>query len=188
MIQKIGVIGAGQMGSGIAQVCAVAGYDVTLVDVSAEALAKAVSEYRPDLEQAGGEGQVRRPKTRTRPWSGSPTGTDLAMFGASDLVIEAATEERGAQAARSSSELDAARARRRAGDQHVVDSDHANRGRDPTARKLIGMHFMNPVPVMQLVELIRGAATSTRPTDAKSAGGEDGEENGGGRRTSRASS
>ena len=91
MIQKIGVIGAGQMGSGIAHVCAVSGYDVKLSDISADALAKAVSNIERNLERQVSKGKISV-EDKHAALERITTGTDLAMFGDSDLVIEAATE------------------------------------------------------------------------------------------------
>ena len=158
MIQKIGVIGAGQMGSGIAHVCAVSGYDVKLSDISADALAKAVSNIERNLER-----QVSKSKISVEDKHAAleriTTGTDLAMFGDSDLVIEAATEAEEIKREifkkliphLSPTALIASN----------TSSISITRLAAVTDRpaKFIGMHFMNPVPVMQLVELIRGIAT-----------------------------
>src|SRR3954447_25134427 len=158
MIQKIGVIGAGQMGSGIAHVCAISGYDVKLSDISTDALAKAVSNIERNLERQVSKGKVTV-EDKHAALERITTGTDLAMFGDCDLVIEAATEAEeikreifkrllphlrpDALIASNTSSISITRLAA------VTDR--------PT--KFIGMHFMNPVPVMQLVELIRGIAT-----------------------------
>jgi 3-hydroxybutyryl-CoA dehydrogenase len=158
MIQKIGVIGAGQMGSGIAHVCAVSGYDVKLSDISADALAKAVSNIERNLER-----QVSKSKISVEDKHAAleriTTGTDLAMFGDCDLVIEAATE---------AEEIKREIFRRLiphlsptaliASNTSSISITRLAAVTDRPA-KFIGMHFMNPVPVMQLVELIRGIAT-----------------------------
>ena len=158
MIQKIGVIGAGQMGSGIAHVCAVAGYDVKLSDISADALAKAVSNIERNLERQVSKGKISA-EDKHAALERITTGTDLAMFGDSDLVIEAATEAEEIKREifkkliphLSPTALIASN----------TSSISITRLAAVTDRpaKFIGMHFMNPVPVMQLVELIRGIAT-----------------------------
>jgi len=158
MIQKIGVIGAGQMGSGIAHVCAVSGYDVKLSDISADALAKAVSNIERNLERQVSKGKISA-EDKHAALERITTGTDLAMFGDSDLVIEAATEAEEIKREifkrliphLSPTALIASN----------TSSISITRLAAVTDRpaKFIGMHFMNPVPVMQLVELIRGIAT-----------------------------
>ena len=158
MIQKIGVIGAGQMGSGIAHVCAVSGYDVKLSDISADALAKAVSNIDRNLERQVSKGKISV-QDKHAALERITTGTDLAMFGDSDLVIEAATEAEETKREifkrlvphLSPTALIASN----------TSSISITRLAAVTDRpaKFIGMHFMNPVPVMQLVELIRGIAT-----------------------------
>ena len=158
MIQKIGVIGAGQMGSGIAHVCAVSGYDVKLSDISADALAKAVSNIDRNLERQVSKGKISA-EDKHAALERITTGTDLAMFGDSDLVIEAATEAEETKREifkrlvphLSPTALIASN----------TSSISITRLAAVTDRpaKFIGMHFMNPVPVMQLVELIRGIAT-----------------------------
>ncbi len=158
MIQKIGVIGAGQMGSGIAHVCAVSGYDVKLSDISADALAKAVSNIERNLERQVSKGKISA-EDKHAALERITTGTDLAMFGDCDLVIEAATEAEETKREifkrlvphLSPTALIASN----------TSSISITRLAAVTDRpaKFIGMHFMNPVPVMQLVELIRGIAT-----------------------------
>ncbi|KJB91764.1 3-hydroxybutyryl-CoA dehydrogenase [Skermanella aerolata KACC 11604] len=158
MIQKIGVIGAGQMGSGIAHVCAVSGYEVKLSDISADALAKAVSNIERNLERQVSKGKISA-EDKHAALERITTGTDLAMFGDSDLVIEAATEAEETKREifkrlvphLSPTALIASN----------TSSISITRLAAVTDRpaKFIGMHFMNPVPVMQLVELIRGIAT-----------------------------
>jgi 3-hydroxybutyryl-CoA dehydrogenase len=165
MIQKIGVIGAGQMGSGIAHVCAVSGYDVKLSDISADALAKAVSNIERNLER-----QVSKSKISVEDKHAAleriTTGTDLAMFGDCDLVIEAATE---------AEEIKREIFRRlipHLSPTALIASNTSSisitRLAAATDRpeKFIGIHFMNPVPLMELVELIRGIATADATFEA----------------------
>ena len=158
MIQKIGVIGAGQMGSGIAHVCAVSGYDVKLSDISADALAKAVSNIERNLERQVSKSKISA-EDKHAALERITTGTDLAMFGDCDLVIEAATESE--ETKREIFKRLVPHLRSDALIASNTSSISITRLAAVTDRpaKFIGMHFMNPVPVMQLVELIRGIAT-----------------------------
>ncbi|WP_158045952.1 3-hydroxybutyryl-CoA dehydrogenase [Skermanella pratensis] len=158
MIQKIGVIGAGQMGAGIAHVCAVSGFDVKLSDISADALNKAVSNIDRNLERQVAKGKVSE-ADRHMAIERITTGTDLAMFGDCDLVIEAATEAEEVKR-----EIFKRLVPNLKADALIASNTSSisiTRLAAVTDRpaKFMGMHFMNPVPVMQLVELIRGIAT-----------------------------
>ncbi|UEM01323.1 3-hydroxybutyryl-CoA dehydrogenase [Skermanella rosea] len=158
MIQKIGVIGAGQMGAGIAHVCAVSGFDVKLSDISADALNKAVSNIDRNLERQVAKGKVSE-ADRHMAVERITTGTDLAMFGDCDLVIEAATEAEEVKR-----EIFKRLVPNLKADALIASNTSSisiTRLAAVTDRpaKFMGMHFMNPVPVMQLVELIRGIAT-----------------------------
>jgi 3-hydroxybutyryl-CoA dehydrogenase len=158
MIKKIGVIGAGQMGSGIAHVCALRGLDVKLNDLSAERLDQAVSQIDKNLTR-----QVQRGKVsdadRKAALGRINIGTDMAIFGDCDMVIEAATEDEGVKRAifkqlmphLSPAALIATNTSSISITRLAANTDRPG--------KFIGMHFMNPVPVMQLVEVIRGIAT-----------------------------
>ena len=158
MIQRIGVIGAGQMGSGIAHVCALSGFEVKLSDIDGDALANAVAGIDRNLERQVAKGKLAETE-RQAAMARITTGSDLAMFGDCGLVIEAATENEevkrsifkalvphlnpDALVATNTSSISITRLAA------CTDRPH----------KFMGMHFMNPVPVMQLVELIRGIAT-----------------------------
>ena len=158
MIKKIGVIGAGQMGNGIAHVCAVAGYPVVLNDISEAQLAKAVSVIEGNLTRQVARGKISE-EARDTALALIETSTDLKALADVDLVIEAATEEESlkkkifqavcpvlrpdALIATNTSSISVTRL--------AASTDRPER--------FMGMHFMNPVPVMQLVELIRGIAT-----------------------------
>ena len=161
-IQKIGVIGAGQMGNGIAHVLAIAGYNVLLNDISQEALDKGLDTVRKNMER-----QVSREKmTQTEMDDAlaliSPTLT-LTDLGQTDLVIEAATEKEAVKTAIFQELVPHLQ-------EHTILTSNTSSisitrlasGTDRPER-FMGFHFMNPVPVMQLVELIRGIATD-RPT------------------------
>jgi 3-hydroxybutyryl-CoA dehydrogenase len=161
-IQKIGVIGAGQMGNGIAHVLAMAGYNVLLNDISQEALDKGLDTVRKNMER-----QVSRDKMTQEDMDGAlsritPTLT-LTDLGQTDLVIEAATEKEAVKTAIFQELVPHLQ------DHTILTSNTSSisitrlaSGTDRPER-FMGFHFMNPVPVMQLVELIRGIATD-RPT------------------------
>jgi 3-hydroxybutyryl-CoA dehydrogenase len=157
-IKTIGVIGAGQMGSGIAHVCALAGYDVKLSDVEAKALENALAVVDRNLTRQVGRGHVSE-GDKSAALRRIKTGTAYDMFGDCDVVIEAATEKEdikreifkklvpqlksSAIVASNTSSISITRL--------AASTDRPGR--------FIGMHFMNPVPAMKLVELIRGIAT-----------------------------
>ena len=90
-IRKIGIIGAGRIGCGIAHVCAVSGFDVYLVDISTEALKRAVSNLTDSLDHQVSKGKISE-AIRTAALDRISTGTGIALFSECDLVIEAVTE------------------------------------------------------------------------------------------------
>jgi 3-hydroxybutyryl-CoA dehydrogenase len=158
MINSIGIIGAGQMGTGIAHVCALKGMDVRLVDISAEALPKAIEAIDQNIGR-----QVRRgvvsDADRKAAIKRISTGTDYAIFADCDMVIEAATENEEVKRTILKNLFPHLKA-----DAIIAtntSSISVTRLAAATDRpaKFMGMHFMNPVPVMELVELIRGLAT-----------------------------
>ena len=164
-IQKIGVIGAGQMGNGIAHVLAMAGYNVLLNDISQEALDKGLGTVRKNMER-----QVSREKMTQEDMDSalariSPTLT-LTDLGQTDLVIEAATEKEAVKTAIFQELVPHLQ-------EHTILTSNTSSisitrlasGTDRPER-FMGFHFMNPVPVMQLVELIRGIATDKPTYDA----------------------
>jgi 3-hydroxybutyryl-CoA dehydrogenase len=157
-IARVGVIGAGQMGNGIAHVCALAGLDVTMLDVKPAALDAAVATITHNLDR-----QVNRKliaeEDKLEALARIRTSLDYAKLGDADFVIEAATEKE-----------DTKRAIYQLLTPHLkpdcmlasnTSSISITRLGAATDRpeKFIGMHFMNPVPVMKLVEIIRGIAT-----------------------------
>ena len=158
MVQRIGVIGAGQMGSGIAHVCALAGLDVHMLDIREEVLAASLALIERNLVRQANRGKIDDDAV-TAAVARISTGLDYAAFADCDVVIEAATENE-----------DLKRQIFKTLVPHLSDdaliatntsSISITRLATTTGRpgKFIGMHFMNPVPVMQLVELIRGIAT-----------------------------
>ena len=157
-IRSIGVIGAGQMGNGIAHVCALAGLPVTIVDIKKEALAKAMDIMARNMTRQVNRSIVTADQ-RDEALARVSTSTDYAAFSDADMVIEAATEKEDLKQqvfkalipnlkpscllASNTSSISITRLGA------VTDRPE----------KFIGMHFMNPVPVMKLVEIIRGIAT-----------------------------
>ncbi|HEU0193808.1 MAG TPA: 3-hydroxybutyryl-CoA dehydrogenase [Gaiellales bacterium] len=156
MSERVCVVGAGQMGSGIAQVAAVAGYDVTLVDVAPAQLDRALAGIEQSLEKLVARERVAADAADAALGRIERTGEPVEA----NLAIEAATEEVGLKL-RIFRELDEA-----AGDGAVLASNTSSipitRLAAATSRpqRVVGMHFMNPVPLMPLVELIRGLDTT----------------------------
>ena len=164
-IQTIGIVGAGQMGNGIAHVMALAGYDVLLNDVSADALARAMKTITGNLDR-----QVSREKIsasdRDSALARITTTETLSDLGKSDLVIEAATERETVKQAIFEDLIPHLKP------DTILTSNTSSisitrlASRTDRPEKFMGFHFMNPVPVMQLVELIRGIATDRETYDA----------------------
>ncbi|HEX2602758.1 MAG TPA: 3-hydroxybutyryl-CoA dehydrogenase [Gemmatimonadaceae bacterium] len=163
MIDRVAVIGAGQMGNGIAHVFAQSGIPVMMIDVSGEALDRGKATIAKNLERQVKKGTIAA-ADQEKILSRIAAGTDLDAAGESDLIIEAATEDSGLKF-RIFSDLD-----RIAKPQAILASNTSSISITEIARrtkrpeKVIGMHFMNPVPVMRLVEIIRGLATSDETT------------------------
>ena len=157
-INKVGVIGAGQMGNGIAHVFALAGYDVLMTDISQEAMHNALQLIGTNLERQVTRGRFTS-EDRDAALKRISTTMTLADLGATDLVIEAATERETVKAAIFEDLVP------HLGPDTILTSNTSSisitRLASGTDRpeKFMGFHFMNPVPVMQLVELIRGIAT-----------------------------
>ena len=158
IIAKVGIIGAGQMGSGIAQVCAIGGFDVAISDISEDALKKSVANIDKNMGRAVQKGAITD-ADKAAALARIKTGTGLELMNDRDLVIEAATEAEETK-----------KKIFRALTEHLqpnalvcsnTSSISITRLAAVTVRpeRLMGLHFMNPVPVMKLVELIRGIAT-----------------------------
>jgi 3-hydroxybutyryl-CoA dehydrogenase len=163
MTDRVAVIGAGQMGNGIAHVFAQSGTPVMMIDVSREALDKGKSTIARNLERQVKKGTIAA-TDQEKILSRVDVATELDAARDADLVIEAATEDSGLKF-RIFSDLD-----RIAKPGSVLASNTSSISITEIARrtkrpeKVIGMHFMNPVPVMKLVEIIRGLATSDETT------------------------
>lgn len=158
MVQKIGVIGAGQMGNGIAHVCAVAGYDVVLADVTYDRLEAALATMGRNLDRQVRRGLIDEISKAEALQRIRPT-TDYADFHDCDIVIEAATENE--EVKRKVFEKLIPNLRPDALLATNTSSISITRLAAATDRpgRFMGVHFMNPVPMMNLVELIRGIAT-----------------------------
>ena len=157
-ISTIGVIGAGQMGNGIAHVCALAGYDVKLSDVNAEQLERSLEVMSGNMERQVSRGKISA-DDKAAALKRVATDTSLEVFDGCDVVIESATEDETVKKAilkdlcpllkpeailcTNTSSISITRL--------AASTDRPG--------QFMGMHFMNPVPVMKLVELIRGIAT-----------------------------
>ncbi|MHC0051854.1 3-hydroxybutyryl-CoA dehydrogenase [Actibacterium sp. D379-3] len=157
-IKTVGVVGAGQMGNGIAHVFALAGYEVLLNDISEESLTRAVALIDKNLER-----QVAREKitaeTKADTLARIKTTMKLPDLGATDLVIEAATERETVKVAIFEDLLPHLKPNTILTSNTSSISITRLASRTDRPEKFMGFHFMNPVPVMQLVELIRGIAT-----------------------------
>jgi len=164
-ISKVGVIGAGQMGNGIAHVCAANGIDVVMLDVKAEALAKAMATIAKNMDRQVSKGTLTA-EAKDAAIARIATSSDYAAFGDCDLVIEAATEKE--ELKRSIFKALVPHLAAHAMIASNTSSISITRLAAVTDRpeRFIGMHFMNPVPVMKLVEIIRGIATDDATFEA----------------------
>ncbi|HEY1798617.1 MAG TPA: 3-hydroxybutyryl-CoA dehydrogenase [Stellaceae bacterium] len=155
---RIGVIGAGQMGRGIAHVCALAGLDVTIADINPDALARAKDGIEANLGRQVARGRIGE-DDKGAALSRIRTTSDLGALGTVDMAIEAATENEVIK--RDVYKKLVPHLKPEALIATNTSSISITRLAAATDRpgKFIGMHFMNPVPVMTLVELIRGIAT-----------------------------
>lgn len=164
-ISKIGVVGAGQMGNGIAHVLALAGYKVLLNDIAQDNLDAALNVIKGNLDR-----QVSREKitaeARDAALGNISTTLKLPDLGPTDLVIEAATERETVKTAIFEDLLPHL-------EPHTILTSNTSSisitrlaSRTDRPEKFMGFHFMNPVPIMQLVELIRGIATDKPTYDA----------------------
>ena len=164
-IQQVGVVGAGQMGSGIAHVFALAGFDILMTDISADGLAKAVALIDRNIERQVSRGKVTA-EAKAKALGHIKTTLKLADLGQCDLIIEAATERETVKQAI----FEDLQPHLKPGT--ILTSNTSSisitrlASRTDRPEKFMGFHFMNPVPVMQLVELIRGIATDKDTFDS----------------------
>lgn len=159
MTDRFAVVGAGQMGNGIAHVCATSGFAVTLIDVSADALAKGKGTIEKNLERQVKKGALDA-AARDTALARITTATALDAVAGATVVVEAASERKDLkfQIFRDLDRLADAGAILATNTSSISITEIAAVTKRPA--QVIGMHFMNPVPVMQLVEVIRGLATT----------------------------
>ncbi|WP_299476102.1 3-hydroxybutyryl-CoA dehydrogenase [Cypionkella sp.] len=163
-IRSVGIVGAGQMGNGIAHVFAQAGFEVLLNDVNPEMLGKAIATIDKNMERQVSRGKLAA-EDKAAAMGRIRTTQVLADLGPLDLVIEAATEKEAIKNAIFDGLLP------HLGPDTILTSNTSSisitrlASRTDRPEKFMGFHFMNPVPVMQLVELIRGIATDKATYD-----------------------
>ena len=164
-ITFVGIVGAGQMGSGIAHVFALAGFDVLMNDVRAESLTGALALIERNIDRQVTKGKVMAADKRAA-MARIKTTERLGDLGECDLIIEAATERETVKKAIFEDLLPHLKP-------HTILTSNTSSisitrlaSRTDRPEKFMGFHFMNPVPVMQLVELIRGIATDQSTVDA----------------------
>ena len=164
-IKSVGIVGAGQMGNGIAHVMALAGYRVMLNDISEDALSQGVATVDRNLERQVSRGKIAA-EAKADALARISTTLALPELGQTDLIIEAATERETVKQAIFEDLLPHLQP-------HTILTSNTSSisitrlaSRTDRPEKFMGFHFMNPVPVMQLVELIRGIATDADTFDA----------------------
>jgi 3-hydroxybutyryl-CoA dehydrogenase len=164
-IKTVGVVGAGTMGSGIAQVAAVAGFQVVLIDVAATALARGVATLRGSLERLVSKNKLDA-SLRNAAIACIETSTDYTRLSDMDIVIEAATENVELKHRILKQIEGVVRPDAIIASNTSSISITALAAILDTPERFIGMHFFNPVPLLQLVETVRGLQTSDATFDA----------------------
>jgi 3-hydroxybutyryl-CoA dehydrogenase len=164
MDERIAVVGAGQMGNGIAHVFAHAGFPVTMIDVSRDALERGHATIRKNLERQVKKGTIQ-PSESDETLARINMSESLGSAKGASLVVEAATENHELKYTIFTeldriADNDAILASNTSSISITEIASHTNR-----PANVVGMHFMNPVPVMKLVEIIRGLATSDETTE-----------------------
>ena len=163
-MKKIGVIGAGTMGTGIAHVSALSGFDVTLVDIEQNLLEHSLTSIKKGLKRQVDKGKISQDEMNAA-LVRIQTITEMKLLSSEDIVIEAATENKEVKIS-IFSELDTF-----CPEKTILASNTSSISISLIAsatnrpEKVIGMHFMNPVPIMKLVEIIRGKLTSDETTE-----------------------
>ena len=163
-MKKIGVIGAGTMGTGIAHVSALSGFDVTLVDIEQNLLEHSLTSIKKGLKRQVDKGKISQEEMNTA-LGRIQTITEMKTLSSEDIVIEAATENKEVKIS-IFSELDTF-----CPEKTILASNTSSISISLIAsatnrpEKVIGMHFMNQVSIMKLVEIIRGKLTSDETTE-----------------------
>ncbi len=164
-IAKIGVVGAGQMGAGIAHVCALAGFDVALTDIAEAPLEVGLAAVAANMARQATSGRISD-EERASALAHIKTGTDLRLLADADLIIETVTEDEDVKRAAYAAVCPLL------GPDAIIATNSSTlsitRLAAATDRpdRFLGIHFMNPVPVMELVEIIRGIATGNQTFEA----------------------
>ena len=157
-IKKVGIIGAGQMGSGIAHVCALAGFDVKLNDVSPDRIKAGIATINGNTARQVGKKRITEDE-RQAGLKRIGTAETIDALGDCDLVIEAATEKEEVKRQIFASVCPALKPDAIVGTNTSSISITRLAASTDRPERFIGIHFMNPVPLMELVEIIRGIAT-----------------------------
>ncbi|MDO8421034.1 MAG: 3-hydroxybutyryl-CoA dehydrogenase [Parvibaculum sp.] len=164
-IRKVGVIGAGQMGNGIAHVCALAGYDVLLHDVTRERIEAGLATINGNMTRQVASGRITEAQ-RDAALDRIGAAVNLDAFEATDLVIESASENEAIKRKIFADLCPHLRADALIATNTSSISITRLAASTDRPEKFIGVHFMNPVPVMELVELVRGIATDDDTFDS----------------------
>lgn len=158
-VVKIGVIGAGQMGNGIAHVAALAGYQVTLNDISSDNLASGMANIKTNLTRQANKGLISHDDVE-KAIKAITTSSDIAALAEVDMVIEAASENAETKKAIFKTLCPILKPSAIIASNTSSISITRLASSTDRAEQFLGLHFMNPVPLMKLVEIIRGLATS----------------------------
>lgn len=158
-VVKIGVIGAGQMGNGIAHVAALAGYQVTLNDISADNLEKGIANIKTNLSRQANKGLISHDEIEAA-LEAITASADIASLADMDMVIEAASENAETKKAIFKTLCPILKPSAIIASNTSSISITRLASSTDRAEQFLGLHFMNPVPLMKLVEIIRGLATS----------------------------
>jgi len=167
-IRKVGVIGAGQMGSGIAHVCALAGLDVALNDLSDDRIKEGLATINGNMARQVARGRITEDQRQAGLKKIKPA-LNFEQFADCDLVIEAVTENEEVKRRIFSQLCPVLKPGALVGSNTSSISITRLAAATDRPEKFIGVHFMNPVPVMELVELIRGIATEDATFEATKA-------------------
>ena len=167
-IRKVGIIGAGQMGSGIAHVCALAGFDVMVNDVSADRIKSSLATINGNMARQVGSGRVTEAE-RKAALARLVAAPEMDALADTDIVIESATENEAVKRQIFAAVCPLLRPETMLATNTSSISITRLAAATDRPERFIGIHFMNPVPVMELVEVIRGIATGNDTFEAAKA-------------------